>query len=81
MPAGTKPPLPADAAESGCSESDDMKHATTGETDELTVVLNARIQAQLGRKLSDYYSQLVNQPIPDSFLDLLKKLERSEKGE
>ena len=44
-------------------------------------IMDARIQAQLGRQLSTYYSELVKQPIPDTFLQLLKKLEHVEKGE
>lgn len=79
MPAGKLPPKPADTPALCAKDSDDMNNSTA-EQDGVGVVLDARIQAQLGRKLSAYYTELVSQPIPDTFLDLLKKLEQTEKG-
>lgn len=32
----------------------------------------------LGRKLQTYYDTVANEPIPDHFLDLLEKLDKSE---
>ena len=81
MPAGKPPPKSADSSAPGANHSDDMNHSTIASEDASSVVLDARIQARLGRHLSAYYTELVNQPIPDSFLDLLKSLERTEKGE
>ena len=44
-------------------------------------VLDAGVRAQLGRQLGTYYGELVKQPIPLSFIELLKKLDSKEKGE
>lgn len=42
-------------------------------------VLDAQIQQQLGRILSQYTQDLLSQPVPDSFLALLAKLEARER--
>ena len=81
MPAGKLPPKPADQPAPGINDSDDMTQNNIAALDVSSVVLDARIQAQLGRQLSAYYTGLVKQPVPDTFLELLKKLERAEKGE
>ena len=81
MAAGKKPEQPADGQTRGKKECDEMDYARNLEPDAANVVLDARIQAQLGRQLSAYYNELVNQPVPDAFIDLLKQLEKSEKGE
>lgn len=44
-------------------------------------VLDERIQAQIGQQLSSFYKELVNQPIPQTFIDLLAKLDRQEDGQ
>lgn len=41
--------------------------------------LDIAIQKHLGRKLQATYSDLVNQPVPDKFRQLLDELERQEK--
>lgn len=81
MPAGKNPEQPANGQAAGKEERDEMELNNSAEPDAAIVVLDARVQAQLGRQLSAYYGELVNQPIPDTFIDLLKKLEKSEKGE
>lgn len=48
------------------------------ERGDLPVALDERIQSQIGQQLSSFYRELVNQPIPDSFMDLLAKLDQAE---
>jgi hypothetical protein len=43
-------------------------------------VLDERIQAQIGKQLTSFYKELINQPIPQNFIDLLAKLDRQEGG-
>ena len=40
--------------------------------------LDARLQAQLGHKLKAMFDEVANAPIPDKFLDLLRKLDGQE---
>ena len=84
MSAGKMPLQPADDTTSSAKDRDDMNNFVGEQNvdqDGASVVLDAVVQAQLGRRLSVYYTDLVNQPIPDTFLDLLKKLEQTEKGQ
>jgi len=37
------------------------------------------IQEKLGQKLKEVYADVVNEPVPDRFLDLLNQLEKAEK--
>ncbi|MFD0916485.1 NepR family anti-sigma factor [Pseudahrensia aquimaris] len=39
--------------------------------------LKADIQAKIGEKLKEAYADVVNEPVPDRFLDLLNQLEAS----
>lgn len=80
MAGGTKPEGPTDNVVSGKKELEDMEQHDSAGIDTANPVLDARIQAQIGRQLSDYYSKLVKEPIPGTFLELLSKLEKSEKG-
>ncbi len=41
--------------------------------------IDQRIQGHLGRKLKESYEELVRQPVPDKFHQLLEELERQEK--
>ena len=41
--------------------------------------IDVRIQRHLGRKLKESYDELVRQPVPDKFHQLLEELERQEK--
>jgi len=43
--------------------------------------IGADIQGYLGRKLKASYDELVRQPVPDEFRQLLEELERREKKE
>jgi len=40
-------------------------------------VLEATVQAELGKKLQQVYSDVIAEPVPDRFLDLLNQLESS----
>ena len=42
------------------------------------VALPPELQGQLGKRLRESYSDLVNQPVPDKFLALLEELKKSE---
>ena len=44
-------------------------------------VIAADIQGHLGRKLKASYDEIVRQPVPDKFRQLLEELERREKRE
>jgi len=39
--------------------------------------LKPDIQAKIGEKLQEVYSDVLNEPVPDRFLDLLDQLEKS----
>ncbi len=47
--------------------------------DEAECVLAPEIQAHLGILLRRMYSELVAEPVPDRLLELLRKLDRTEK--
>jgi hypothetical protein len=82
MPAGNKKSgHPTDGENPEEKDVLGMHTAMNDEADEAAVVLDERTRAELGRHLAKYYSQLVSQPVPDQFLDLLKKLDRKERGE
>jgi hypothetical protein len=38
--------------------------------------LDATLQAEIGRKLRAYYADLVSEPVPQRFADLLARLDR-----
>lgn len=40
--------------------------------------LDPAITGQLGKKLKEVYSDIINEPVPDRFLDLLNQLEESD---
>ncbi len=40
--------------------------------------LDARLQAQIGHKLKLMFDEFANAPVPDKFLELLRKLDRQE---
>lgn len=58
----------------------DMNLNSTAPDDASAVILDQRIQAQIGHQLASFYRELVNQPIPQNFIDLLAKLDRQEDG-
>jgi len=44
-------------------------------------VLEADLQAHIGRQLRAVYEEVVNEAVPDRFLRLLEELERKKKSE
>lgn len=60
-----------DHEEGGVERRDDSGVGAPPELDE-------RVRAQLGRQLRTYYSSLVDEPVPDKILDLLKRLSETE---
>jgi Anti-sigma factor NepR len=61
-------------------QSRDMTNLPTSisETDE--PILGQDIQSHLGRTLKASYQEMIRQPVPDKFHQLLKELERREKN-
>ena len=58
--------------------------ATSGQDEEMIGAiehsprLDAQVRAHLGRLVRASYSKLVEEPVPDRFIDLLEQLERAE---
>ena len=43
-------------------------------------VLEAKVQAELGKELQQVYSDVISEPVPDRFLSLLEQLEEADKS-
>jgi hypothetical protein len=43
--------------------------------------VDGELQAHIGRKLKAAYDDILGQPVPDRFLELLKALEEREQGQ
>jgi hypothetical protein len=65
---------------SGEKDAEVMDLNSTAQDDGPIAFLDERTQAQIGQQLSNFYKELVNQPIPQNFIDLLAKLDRQEDG-
>jgi hypothetical protein len=58
--------------------------ATSGQDEEMigaiehSARLDAQVRAHLGRLVRASYSKLVEEPVPERFIDLLEQLERAE---
>lgn len=39
--------------------------------------LDARVQCEIGRQLRAFYDDVISEPVPDRFLELLQQLEKS----
>ena len=85
-PKGTDQPVVADAG-SPALENGDSKAVMQTDKDNggpervSNAVIGADIQGHLGRKLKASYDEIVRQPVPDTFRQLLEELERREKKE
>jgi hypothetical protein len=57
----------------------DKMHTGTGNhpTEGTGPKMNSSIQHEIGKHLRAYYDDIVNEPVPDKFMDLLKQLEQS----
>jgi Anti-sigma factor NepR len=73
------------SVESGRLESDhggkdtEMQIAQADGSGDPGPIVDEAIQKHLGRKLKASYDELVRQPVPDKFRQLLEELERQEK--
>ena len=57
------------------------KKAQSSQPDNSGKAHNGQNQAghdAIGRRLREFYDDVVNEPVPDDFMDLLSKLDRSE---
>lgn len=43
--------------------------------------IDEHIQRRIGTKLRSYYDELLNEPIPEKFVELLVKLDENERQE
>ena len=59
---------------------DDEAVTDQQDTTESEIRLDDAAQAAIGRQLRTVYSEIVQQPVPDQFLQLLDELERKERG-
>ena len=57
----------------------DKMHAGTGlgSSDSVGPQIDSRIQHEIGKHLRAHYDGVVNEPVPDKFMELLEKLEKS----
>ena len=57
----------------------DGMHAETGlgSSDSVGAQIDSRIQHEIGKHLRAHYDGIVNEPVPDKFMELLEKLEKS----
>jgi Anti-sigma factor NepR len=92
MTSGKKPPEPgqltrkdgeterregaAKMEQQGMQSTTPAAGSISGETEGL----DARLQAQIGHKLKAMFDEVANAPVPDKFLDLLRKLDGQEAG-
>jgi len=58
-------------------QSDQMRNATAEQSDKSGARIDPRIQREIGRHLRAHYDDLVNEPVPDKFMQLLQQLEKS----
>ena len=75
MPRGSKP------REQPIGGADSMDGNGVDDGEAMLPILDKEVQAQLGHQLSFYYSSLINQPIPDTFIQLLAKLDKTENAD
>lgn len=60
--------------------SGDMSDLSAAKVQSDEPILGQDIQSHLGRTLKASYEEIVRQPVPDKFHQLLKELERREKN-
>jgi hypothetical protein len=54
-----------------------MRTDTQGQTPDGRANLDPRIQSEIGKRLRAMYDDVINEPVPNKFMELLEKLERS----
>jgi len=54
-------------------------HTGTGQNPSASTTpqMDSRIQHEIGKHLRAHYDDIVNEPVPDKFMELLEKLEQS----
>lgn len=55
-----------------------MAESGGGDSDEVELILDPKVQESIGRSLKAHYDDIVNAPVPDKFLVLLAQLEAQE---
>jgi hypothetical protein len=57
----------------------DRMHTGTGlgSSESVGPQIDPRIQHEIGKHLRAHYDDIVNEPVPDKFMELLEKLEKS----
>ena len=70
-------PMPAEALDS--ADPDPEAHPVEPSTDPgADATLDPKLQDQIGRQLRAAFEEVVNQPVPDRFRQLLEELERKQ---
>jgi hypothetical protein len=54
-----------------------MQAATVSRPETAAPQIDSRIQHEIGKHLRAHYDDIVNEPVPDKFMELLAKLEQS----
>ncbi len=54
-----------------------MQAGTASRPGGATPRIDPRIQREIGKHLRAHYDDVVNEPVPDKFIELLQELERS----
>ena len=54
-----------------------MRTETQGRSDSGKANIDPRIQTEIGKHLRDIYDDVISEPVPSKFMELLEKLERS----
>jgi hypothetical protein len=54
-----------------------MRTDAQGRTPDGKANIDPRIQSEIGKRLRAIYDDVINEPVPNKFMELLEKLERS----
>ena len=71
----------ARGAQKGASKKGDKMQAGTGQrpAEKANARIDPRIQREIGKHLRAHYDDVINEPVPDRFIELLQQLEQSVK--
>ena len=59
------------------NEGKKMRAASQGSSGRDRTPIDPRIQVEIGKHLRAVYDDVINEPVPDKFMELLQKLEQS----
>ena len=59
------------------NEGKKMRTASQGSSARDRTTIDPRIQVEIGKHLRAVYDDVINEPVPDKFMELLQKLEQS----